>query len=297
MDSVNVSGGITGHQNVDEHQAADDWRIAKSVVDPDTGREYTERERRDATVRTVEKHWRSAQYEQLESSIGGGDVVFVTMPSTSGMNMLTPHFARSVREYFLGRGRECPVVFGEDLVEGVKSRPIKKMKRKKRIFEYRPFDFPDDEISRTALEELRRTPVVILEDAILSGASIKGFYDALEANGVAIRGIACLIGDPGIRCGEDQRAKLESIVKDKEIVLAASSGTLLKYMSRWQAGELIDRLDKVNARDRNAIGQINDRILRFVQQTKLGGLAGNLQGVPHRGVAGVLGGLEQGRGC
>ncbi len=168
------------------HIAADivdseDWFIAKSLGDGE--RFYSYEEKADAARRIAESSF------TCETSFAPG-MAFVPVPSSSGSNVIPMVLSAILAERYKGTALEAGYCLST--VQAKYANPLEA--------HYLPREYE--------IAVVPAAPVVVVEDIIVSGASAKGFIDALIRSGARVAGLATLLGNADILPSWGELAKL-----------------------------------------------------------------------------------------
>ena len=204
-----------------------------------------------AADNVVRQIWTDKKTEQLRERLTA-DTVFLTMPSSSRMNVIPIQFAK-----YLAYKTGTPWLKGDELFNAEHNVASKNISKDTRIFNERLFTVTD----KNNTDGLQNKKIIIVDDIITSGSSIRNFSEFLRKNDLNISHVVGLMGDRRLEIDQKTEDKLKELLKQKNIDIDFKS---ISYITRTEAGGLIRLINK--ARSDNAIRKItNDlqRIQRF----------------------------------
>jgi hypothetical protein len=210
---------VTGKVSVDRALLkTPDWEAAKNAADE------------DAAQRVIARMWNDKKTEALRALIdGAANVMFVSQPSTTRSNILPFQLAKMLAEQ-LG-GQYCA---GDQLYDVLHSQQMKHIARMERPFHPRDYVSVDPVIVR---EKLAGRKIVLVDDLLTTGGSVKDFIRALNDDGVNVTCVVALAGDPRLQVDEKTRAALKHALQAKGIDLPAEE--LANSLTRTEAGRII----------------------------------------------------------
>ena len=189
----------------------------------------------DAGRRVVDSVLTEKKIEQIKDLVGDpGDKVIITVPSTSGRNVLGIAMAEKISAEY---GGKLKAVRGDDYFNVLHSQEIKNISRFDRIFFKREYEM-DEPLGK----DIEGKKVILLEDTITTGGTTKDFARELNKRGLKISNVVGLMGDKRFQVDEKTEAKLKSALKDAGI--AADTSRLKSLLTRTEAGMLIQRINK-----------------------------------------------------
>lgn len=204
-----------------------------------------------AADKIIEKVWSDKKTDQLRDYLTNNSI-FLTMPSTTRTNILPVQLAQ-----LLSRETKVPWAYGDEIFNAEHTTASKNISRDKRIFFSREFTIADKE----SVEILQEFSVVIVDDIITSGGSIRGFAEFLRNQNISISHVIGLMGDRRFKIDQKTEKKLEKLMAEKIPFIKYES---IKYITRTEAGGLIRLLN--SARSDNAISKLTEN-LRGIQRT------------------------------
>lgn len=204
-----------------------DWEAAKTRADLPAGH------------RVVSTLWSSSKTAALKTLLedAPAPVVFVSQPSTTRRNVLAIAFARTLTEAI---GANAIWVAGDELYDALHPQAVKSLPRSQRPFYPREYVTADPERIRKTL--VGKT-VLVVEDILTTGGSVKDFLRALKSDGVVVHSVVALLGDPRLEVDAKTRAALEKALAAKEIDLPADA--ICDRLTRTEAGGIILHVNKV----------------------------------------------------
>lgn len=269
MDEGDVSLPLTLHERgvsgrptaFDRLMKSPQWKAAKARVNPETGREFSDQERNDGAMYIVGQLWSASQTEELRRRLDGKEPVFITMPSTTGQNLL-PIALGQVLQGELGGW----IIDGGDIAKAVHYVAMKDVPVEQRPFVPREYVLKDPDGLR---QSVAGKAVVVVEDVFSSGASAKAFCDSLSESKIQVTTVAGLLGDSRLSSEPQLVGKLAKTLKHAEIDLKAKDIT--QVLSRGQVTTLIDIVNSRGKHEYDAIakgirGVLDSRAARYLGQ-------------------------------
>lgn len=184
----------------------------------------------------IELVWRSNKTEDLSLKINKG-AVFLSLPSTTKLNVIPTVLANSLAENF-----SCQFVSGDDLFLTAHNRASKNIPRDLRVFSPREYEIFD--LNKT--ETLRGKNIIIVDDVITTGSSIRNFTEFLEKNELNVTHVVGLMGDRRLSLDVNTKNKLEAALKANNINIPIEN---IHHITRTEAGGLIRRLNGLRSKD------------------------------------------------
>jgi len=246
----------------------------------------------DAAKRVVDSLWSKKKTDQLKELIGDGkDKVFVTMPSTSGFNVLPKVMAEKLAKEFDGK---LQVIQGDEFFNLTHSAEVKNISRFDRVFFKRKY-----KIEKPFDKNIDEKKAVLVDDIFTTGGSVKAFSKELANNKLEVSNVVGLMGDKRFNVDEKTEQKLKSALTDTGI--AADTSRLKSLLTRTEAGMLIQRLNREKGLKNEKHRELAKRIQGlykgiFVKNIRRNRKLGRDKGPgrPHRGNAKNAKGLQGG---
>ncbi len=238
-----------------------DWVSAKTACDT------------TAAERVVEKLWTPGKSAALVGKLPGksGDLAVISQPSTTRLNVLAIELAKKV-----AGDLHADCYLGDDFYNALHNQQSKHIPRLQRPFNPREYVAVDpNRVTRI----LSGKTVIIAEDVLTTGSSVKQFVKALQRDGVKVFAVTALLGDRRLAVDEKTRDALVDAVKENGINLSIE-----------QTQQLADSLTRTEARN---IALLINNVRTENGKEKL---TRKLQGLLNQGIAPDLGGVaDQGR--
>ena len=140
---------------------------------------------------------------------------------------------------------------GDEIFEAKHTIASKHISRNKRLFQSRKFEIKDQE----SVEILREFKIVIIDDIITSGGSIRAFAEFLRDQQINVAHVVGLMGDRRFEIDKKTEEKLRELLKEKNIGIDFES---INYLTRTEAGDLIRLLN--STRSKNAIQKFTEQL-------------------------------------
>jgi hypothetical protein len=233
---------ITGKESVGrDFLESADWVAAKSQADV------------SAAERIIARLWNPKKTDALKALIGSAaNIALVSQPSTSGFNVLPLIFAkRLARE----TGAECFV--GDQLYDPIHSQQMKHIPRLQRPFHPRDYASIDPEAVRF---KLGGKTVVVVEDLLTTGGSVKDFVRALAGDGIRVSSVVALAGDRRLLIDEKTDRALKTALEEKGIDLQADG--LIGNLTRSEARGIVLLIN--NLRTENGKAKLTQNLQRVL---------------------------------
>ena len=245
---------IVGKSQIDKNvMNSEDWLKAKSGD-------------MDAAKRVVDSLWSEKKTEQLKEIIGDAkDRVLVTMPSTSGMNILPKVMAQKLAKEFDGK---LQVIQGDEFFNLTHSAEIKNISRFDRVFFERKYktEKPFD-------KNIEGKKAILVDDIFTTGGSAKTFAKELANNKLEVSNVVGLMGDKRFNVDKSTEQKLNSALKNTGI--AADTSRLKSLLTRTEAGMLIQRLNREKGLKNEKYRELTKRIQGLYKGVFVKDLRGN----------------------
>ena len=223
-----------------------DWWAAKTVWNYVENRPYTEEEKQAGAERVVDALWSEKQTHMLRAKLGAKEPVFITVPSTSGMNKLVPALAERLCLDW-GIDKDIAVIAGERVAKFLHSEPMKNVSRDNRPYVSREYMLLSPQ---TLQQQIAGRSVIVVEDVFSSGASAKGFCDTLAEARIQVTTVVGLLGDSRLDCEPQLISRLQRTLKNAGISI--KSKNVAAVLSRGQVNILIDNINKSQGKDEHA---------------------------------------------
>ncbi len=193
----------------------------------------------------VQQFWSDKKTEQLREHLISGSV-FLTMPSTTSTNIIPVQLAQ-----LLSQKTRTPWANGDELFNAEHTTASKNISRDKRLFNSREFTIAD----KDSVGILKGYKIIIIDDIITSGGSIRGFAEYLRNQKITVSHVVGLMGDRRFEIDKKTEEKLRNLLKEKNIGIEFES---ISYITRTEAGGLIRSIN--NARSENAIRKLTENL-------------------------------------
>jgi len=232
-----------------------DWVSAKTACDT------------AAAKRVVEKLWTSGRSAALVGKLPGksGDLAVISQPSTTRLNVLAMELAKKV-----AGDLHADCYLGDDFYNALHNQQSKHIPRLQRPFNPREYVAVDpNQVTRI----LGGKTVIVAEDVLTTGSSVKQFVKALQRDGAKVFAVTALLGDRRLAVDEKTRDALVDAVRESGINLSIE-----------QTQQLADSLTRTEARN---IALLINKVRTQNGKEKL---TRKLQGLLDQGIAPDLGG-------
>ncbi len=180
-----------------------------------------------------ERSQRERDLDKIREFLGGREPIFLTVPSTSGFNLAATGFAR----HFMDKlGVAGEILDGRDYTRYAKPpgsdvSQMKDVDRKRRSFMIRDYGFLPGKVMRLK-EDTKGKAVIVVEDVCTSGASARGFCEALGLRGIDIFMIYTGLGRSQVLCSEYDKKEMQNFLDTAGIRHDAEK--LAKYLTPAQ---------------------------------------------------------------
>lgn len=190
---------------------------------------------REAAGRIIDILWSSKKTEKfLEMTGNQREIAFITMPSSSGFNVLPQVFADKLVRELGGRGQ---ILNGDEYFNVLHAAEIKNISRFDRIFMNRKY-----QLEKSFEKDIEGKKIVLLDDIFTTGGSVKGFSSVLAENGLHISHVAGLMGDKRLRVDEKTADALKKALNDTGIDVDINR--LRRSLTRTEAGLLTQTINR-----------------------------------------------------
>ena len=190
-----------------------------------------------AADKLIQHVWSDKKTIQLREHLKANSV-FLTIPSSTRTNIIPIQLAR-----YLSQKTRTPWLNGDSLFNAKHSIASKNISRDKRIFNERKYSIA----KRKNTHPLSNKSIIIIDDIITSGSSIRNYSDFLRNQNLTISHVVALMGDRRLEIDQKTEDKLSELLNQKNIGVDFES---ISYITRTEAGGLIRLLN--NARSDNA---------------------------------------------
>ncbi len=243
---------ITGKESIDRDLLeSPDWIAAKSQADA------------RAAERIISRLWNPKKTDALKTLMGSAaDIVLVSQPSTSRMNALAWVFAKHLAQEI---GAEYCV--GDQLYDPIHSQQMKHIPRLQRPFHPREYASVDPDAVR---HKLGGKTVVVVEDLLTTGGSVKDFVRALSDDGIRVSSVVALAGDRRLQIDEKTGLALKTALQEKGIELQASE--LVGNLTRSEARGIVLLIN--NLRTENGKAKLTQNLQRILDRGTLEHMGG-----------------------
>ena len=238
---------ITGKESIDRDLLeSPDWIAAKSQADE------------NAAERIISRLWNPKKTDALKALMGSAtNIVLVSQPSTSRMNALAWVFAKHLAQEI---GAEYCV--GDQLYDPIHSQQMKHIPRLQRPFHSRDYASVDPDAVR---HNLGGKTVVVVEDLLTTGGSVKDFVRALSDDGIRVSSVVALSGDRRLQIDEKTGLALRTALQEKGIELQASE--LVGNLTRSEARGIVLLIN--NLRTENGKAKLTQNLQRILDRGSL----------------------------
>ncbi len=252
---------ITGKESIDrELLESPDWAAAKSQADE------------SAAERIISRFWNPKKTDALKALVGSAtNIVLASQPSTSRMNALAWVFAKHLAQEI---GAEYCV--GDQLYDPIHSQQMKHIPRLQRPLYPREYASIDPEAARF---KLGGKTVVVVEDLLTTGGSVKDFVRALAGDGIRVSSVVALAGDRRLQIDEKTCLALKTAFQEKGIELQTSK--LLGNLTRSEARGIVLLIN--NLRTENGKAKLTQNLQRVLDRRALEHMGGDKKPERHFG--------------
>lgn len=204
-----------------------------------------------AAEKIVSSLWSAQKTGQLKELLGDfKDKVLVTMPSTSGMNILPGVLAQKLAKEFDGK---LQVIQGDEFFNITHNAEVKNISRFDRVFFRRKY-----KTEKPFGKNIEGKKAILVDDIFTTGGSVKNFSEALTNNKLEVSNIVALMGDKRFKVDENTEQKLKTALDNADI--NADSNHLASLLTRTEAGILIQKLNKERGLNNEKHRELTKRI-------------------------------------
>jgi hypothetical protein len=195
-----------------------DWEAAKSAADV------------EAAQKIIAQLWTPKKTQALKALIKDAtDVVMVSQPSTTRCNVLPYALAQTLATEIGAKH-----FAGEQFYDVLHSEQTKHIPRLQRPFTPRQYALAERQRLK---EELAGKIVIVTEDLLTTGGSVKHFIRALKDDGIEVRSVVALSGDPRLSVDDKTKLALRDALQEKAIDLPAEK--LADNLTRTEARGIV----------------------------------------------------------
>ncbi len=232
---------------------------AKTLINPETKKPWTDDERLAGALFIVLQLWQDSHTNDVKKRLGGREPAFITMPSTTGQNLLPKVLGQLLHSELGGN-----LLFGNAIASSMHVLAMKDVPAESRPFIPREYMIHNP---RALQRDVAGKAVVVVEDVFSSGASAKAFCDALSECTIQVTTVAGLLGDSRLAAEPQMIQKLSKALK--RINIDCKARDVAAVLSRGQIATLIDILNTRGSDERDAIAEgiqrvLNSRIARHL---------------------------------
>lgn len=217
-----------------------------------------------AAERVIDLVWKEKKTTHLSEHVNE-NTVFLSMPSTTRTNIIPAIMAKRHSDKFLR-----PFVYGDELFDVLHNTASKDIPRDRRIFSPREYGVAD---KQGVNELLKGKQIVIVDDLITTGSSIRNFTNFLREKGLDVTHAVALMGDRRLALDPVTERKLDAVLQEKEINIPIEN---INHITRSEAGGLIRRLNGVKRKD--GIQKITEDLQRLQRRATINNSQGNTTG-------------------
>ena len=245
------ASNIVGKTKIDRLlMTTDDWHRAKEFADS------------KAADRIIDNLWPPKKTKKLLALFNNdlSKSVFISTPSTSGMNILPIKFARRL-------AGDCgtKALTGDQYFNAVHQQQSKHIPRLRRPFERRKYVCAD---SNALIREVKDCGLIVVEDVLTTGGSVAVFCKSLYNENLAVKSVVGLMGER--RIAIDPKTKEHLKISMDKTGLSFNIDDIAVRLTRAEAGDLIMQIN--SARSKNAKEKITKNLQRLFNQKPLDGL-------------------------
>ncbi|MBF0311519.1 MAG: hypothetical protein HQL56_18565, partial [Magnetococcales bacterium] len=196
-----------------------DWEAAKELGDFAAAQRFTNR------------HWNQELTDKLKNMLTDpSNTVFLSQPSSSGLNMLARALAEKLANQLSGKS-----LYGEMVFKPQHDRQSKSLKPPERLLFPRDYALLD---STHLHAQTRGKKVVVVDDIITSGGSIRQMIVTLQAQGIPVEAVAAFGGNPDMTPQRGSINNLKEALKNANMHFDAWK--LAKYLTNNEIKNLTD---------------------------------------------------------
>jgi hypothetical protein len=177
MDSLLPQDNVVGKVKDKKIFNSPDWLAAKTTCDG------------AAAARVIDKLWTTSKTAALQAKLPSRsrDLAVISQPSTSGQNVLAFELAKKVAKEL-----HADCYLGDDFYNALHTTQSKHIARLQRPFNPREYVAVDP---HRVTQILGGKTVIVAEDILTTGSSVKHFLRALQKDGIKVSAVAALLGD------------------------------------------------------------------------------------------------------
>lgn len=205
-----------------------DWKAAK--------------ERSDAAAadRVIDQLWSEKKFEAVKAkSEDPANVVFITVPSTSGTNVFPMRLAGRLAKEFNGSWLN-----GDEYFSAVHRRQSKYIPRLQRAFHRREY-VPED--LGSLKQETAGRSVFVVDDIMTTGGSAAVFCQSLKDQGVQVESVIALMGDHRLSIDRKTIERLDAALQKSGLPFEGEE--VAARLTRVEAGGLIVTINSARSED------------------------------------------------
>lgn len=240
---------------IPDNNVAGKSKINRSFLETDDWKAAKEHSGKAAADRVVDELWSDKKTSDLKAYFQDPtNVVFITVPSTSGKNVVPLRLAEKLSKEFNGRA-----ICGDEFFSAVHSRQSKHIPWTQRAF-YRREYVPEN--IDTLKKETAGKQIVVVEDILTTGGSAAVFCMTLDDEGIEVQSVAALMGDKRLNIDLKTQARLEAALN--QAGLSFDSEALTARLTRVEAGGLVMQIN--SARLDNAKQKLTQNLYGLLDQ-------------------------------
>ena len=188
------------------------------------------------------------------------ELIFITVPSSSGINMIPEVLARQLARDLGGRALN-----GRDYYSLVVDRQMKSVPKNERIFLERIYK------PKKVINFLRNCEIVVVDDLILTGTSVYAFIRSLQRDGIMVETVACLFGNPDLTPTQKSLNRLCNIFSENNIYIP--NELLYNFFVEGEILNIIEQYNLISSKGkkyeftRRVYGILDSRFVGFMGQS------------------------------
>lgn len=267
--AIKYPEGMTGHIITDQYSQGSDYEIAKRGGGKPDGLPYSAKEQELASMRFADEVWahnkrpgrRDEEMAKLKANLAkepNPEPIFITVPSTTGFNMIPWGQAEYLRLNVGGMIVDGNLFSDYYKPENSEIGQMKEVKTADRAYMIREYAINPFSISDEMRIAVAKRPVIIVEDSCTTGASVRGFCEALHDQDIKIWMVFTGLGNSRIICNEQDKNELQSYFDQADI--KHDPEKLAEYLTPKQfnlIGTEIKKTLKLEGKEReNALARI-----------------------------------------
>ena len=195
--------------------------------------------------KAVQQIWSNKKTTQLKEHLTD-DSIFLTMPSSTRTNVIPIQLAQ-----YLSQKTGIPWIDGDSIFNAKHNIASKNISRDKKVFNKRKYSVSKNK----NINSLQNKKIIVVDDIIASGSSIRNFSEFLRSYDLNIYHIVGLMGDRRFEIDKKTENKLKDLLNQKNIGVDFEK---IGYITRTEAGGLIRLLN--NTRSDNAIRKLTESL-------------------------------------